>query len=850
MKGLIMEKKAPKQSKKNTKFKFQSIWLILGLVILVFVLFANTLPRNHLISGSDQLISGYMFKTFAVESMKATGEFPLWNPYIFGGMPYVDAMHGDVFYLTMVLRLIFSIGQVMALTFILHIIAAGAGMLLYLRELGLKQTVAFVGSVAYMFTGVIISYVLAGHDSKVVVTALLPWAMLFIHRGFRLQKVLDFALLSLVFGLGLISPNVQMMYYMFVICGFYVLYRMYVTWKDKKKAWPVFKPLLLSIGAVALGFAISAAQMLPGIAYLPFSPRAGGGRGWEFATSWSLPRAELFDIFNPRFSGMLNHYWGANAFKQHSEYFGIVIVALLIVGLVLAWKKRETKFFAGFGIFGLLMALGGNTPFYYIPYYIFPLIKSFRAPAMVFFTVTFCAVVLGCLGLQQALESRNRAQKKKKKRDVPTIVFAVVAGLILIFAIWSAAAPQGYQRFVITIVRGELIKAFGEEGTAARLNQMSGNITNAANGFWLAFLFLAGAWLSIFLWRRFPKLKWIWTVLLAGVIFTDLWLVDRHFVDIVRDQAGNPASAEQLYAPDEVVSFIKKDRGLYRVCPLEIGGRNFYRNDSYLMLHGIQSVGGYHGNQLGRYQEFIGSPGTIMFRGAVNLRYPTFLKAADVKYLISLRLPDTGDLALYSPQDQQTILAIYSELAPWIDTTRSDFRKVYEGQRYAIYQNTGEHSRAWLCEQVEVITEDEKILTRMKENDFDPRRTVILEEQPQAWRGSSYPNDTTSPGSVEMVHYEPNRIEMTVEVRRPAVLVLSENWYPFYRAWVNGSERKVYRADYTLRAVPLEQGEHHILFRFKSPYVTAGVWITLIAIGLVGVAVVLSLIFTRKKKKY
>jgi len=821
-------------------FKIQPGWLILGLAVLVIVLFANTLLPGHLIDGSDQLISGYMFKNFAVESLKTTGEFPLWNPYIFGGLPYVDAMHGDAFYITMLLRFIFSIGKVMALVFVLHIIVAGAGMLLYLKEIKLKTATAFLGAVAYMFTGVIVSYVLAGHDSKVVVTSLLPWAMLFIHRGFRLGKLLDFALLGLVFGLGLISPNVQMMYYAFLICGFYVLYQMYLAYKDHRKAKPVLKPFLLSVGSAAVGIAISAAQMLPGISYLGFSPRAAGGRGWEFATSWSLPRTELIDLLNPRFSGILQNYWGANAFKQHAEYFGIIIVALLIVGLVLVWRRRETKFFAGFGIFGLLMALGGNTPFYYIPYYVLPLVKSFRAPAMIFFTVTFSIIVIASLGLQQALYPDPRIERKKgKKRDTLTIVFAVLAGLVFILALWSTAAPQGFGNFAEALAKGELI---------GRSSRLRANITNASNGFWLAFLFLAAGWLMIFLWRRMPKLKWLWTLGLGAVLFLDLWLVDRHFVKIVRDQAGNSVSAQQLYAPDEVVSFLKRDPGVYRVFPLQFREQDLYRRDSYLMLHRIQSLGGYHGNQLARYQEFIGSPGTIMFRDAQNLRYPAFLTALDVKYLIGLRLPGPEDFERLSPQDQQTLYAIYSDLAPWLDTTTSSFRPVFAGQRYVIYRNTAPHHRAWLATEVEVIADDEAILQRMKRPDFDPHRTVILEEEPQDWQGSVDPSDTTSPGQVQITRYEPNVIEIAADVKRPAVLVLSENWYPYYRAWVDGSERKVYRADYTLRAVTLEPGQHKVVFRFRSPYVTAGVWITIVALGLVGLAVVLSLVAARKKK--
>ncbi len=853
-----IEKKGPgdAQAPKNKDFKISWGWVLLGMSILVFLLFINTLARGHLIEGSDQLIAGYMFKSFAQESLRSFGEFPLWNPYIFGGLPYIDAMHGDMFYYTMLLRFIFPVGTVMALVFILQIIAAGVGMFLFLKELKLKDYVAVIGSVAYMFTGIIVSLVSAGHDSKVVIASLLPWAMLFIHRGFREGKLIDFALLGLVFGLGLISPNVQMMYYTFMICGIYVLYRMYIAWRDSSKAWPVFKPFLLSISSVLVGLGISAVQMLPGISYLGFSPRAEGGRGWDFATSWSLPRLEVFDLFNARFSGILQNYWGTNAFKQHSEYFGIIILALAIVGIILAWRRRETKFFMGFSVFGLLMALGGNTPFYYIPYYILPLIKSFRAPAMIFFTIAFSAVVLASLGLEEVLNPHPKPQAnvqkekslKKKGRgvDVLTIVFAVLAGLMLIFAVWSSADSYGFSNFVSGLARGELTRTNGPQQAATLLSHMQANVGNASNGFWLAFLFLAAGFVLIILWRRFKNLAWLWGLLLAGFVFTDLWMVDRHFVGIVKDRNDNPVSAEEMYGPDEVVNYLKGDAGVYRVYPLQYMGNDIYRRDDYLMLYNIQSVGGYHGNQLRRYQEFIGAPNTIMFRDPANLRYLPFLTMLDVKYLISLRLPDSSQIGIYSPQDQATILALKEYFAPWTDSSRSTFRPMYLGQNYAIYRNEAPVSRAWVASDIEVLKDDTAILSRMKVPGFDPRRTVVLEEMPQGWVPST---DTTAAGMVEIAKYEPNVIELRAQMARKGVLVLSENWYPWFRAWVDGKEQKVYRADYTLRAVVIEPGTHKVEFRFKSPYVKAGVWITFISLGLVALAVALSLLSKRKKDK-
>lgn len=909
---------------KGKEFKIKTVWLILGLAILVFVLFANTLSADHLVGSeprhSDQITAGYSFKSFARESIKETGEFPLWNPYIFGGMPYVDAMHGDVFYLTMLLRFILPVNTVMALLFIIHIIVAGAGMLLFLRELGVRKPVALVGAVAFMFTGIIVSFVLAGHDSKVIVSSLLPWALLFIHRGFRLGKVLDFALLGLAFGLGLISPNVQMMYYTFLICGFYVLYRMYVTWKDKRKPWPVFKPFLYSIGSVAVGICISAVQMLPGISYLGFSPRAGGGRGWEFATSWALPRLELVDLLNPRFSGLLYNYWGANSFKLHAEYFGVLILALAIVGLIMAWRRRETKFFAGFSLFGILMALGAGTPFYYIPYYILPLIKSFRAPAMIFFTVAFCTVVLASLGLEKMLDRAGNGGREKKTRgkrrkiNPGLIIVPGVGVILLILAIWSTAAPQGFAEGLLGSVGRTTRKSMELEDVSAKIEttardagtsmielginpkydqhglqyqmdvaigqafmqsgysqynppsqaeiayvsriantalKLGGNMENLANGFWLALIFVSAGFLIILAWGRFPKIKWLWGLLLACVVFLDLWMVDRHFTGIARDKSGNPISPQAYYAEDGVVAYLKRQPGQFRVLTAEsrsVGPLYAHQNDAYLMGHDIQSAGGYHGNQLGRYQEFIGAPHTIMFQNAVNLRHQNFLTLLDVGYMIAIPIPDSTEMGYYDEQSRQVLAAISAELAPLIDSALGgSFQPEHIAGQNALYRNTAPHYRAWLATQVEVITDSAAILARISSPDFDPLQSVILEEKPEGWQPAPY--DTLDAGRVQITRYEPNVIELTADARKPAVLVLSENWYPYYRAWVDGIEQKVYRADYTLRALTLTPGQHQVVFRFKSPYMAAGLWITILALGLVALGVVLPLVIKRKKKE-
>ena len=81
--------------------------------------------RVLLNSRSDQYIAGFAFREFAVEYFKAHGAIPQWNPYQFGGMPFVAAMHGDIFYPTFLLRLVMPTDLAMTWGMIGHFFLCG-----------------------------------------------------------------------------------------------------------------------------------------------------------------------------------------------------------------------------------------------------------------------------------------------------------------------------------------------------------------------------------------------------------------------------------------------------------------------------------------------------------------------------------------------------------------------------------------------------------------------------------------------------------------------------------------------------------------------------------------------------
>jgi hypothetical protein len=154
------------------------------LALAVFVLAALTLcwPMldGQFLAGewSDQFEAGYSFRHFAAQFFREHGRIPLWNPYLFGGLPFVGAAHGDIFYPTAALRWILPTYVGMNLGFALHIVVAGLTMYGFLRGLRLGWKAAVLGGLAYELSGMVASQVHPGHDGKLFVAAMAPLLLL------------------------------------------------------------------------------------------------------------------------------------------------------------------------------------------------------------------------------------------------------------------------------------------------------------------------------------------------------------------------------------------------------------------------------------------------------------------------------------------------------------------------------------------------------------------------------------------------------------------------------------------------------------------------------------------------
>ena len=143
--------------------------------------------------------------------------------------------------------------------------------------------------------------------------------------------------------------------------------------------------------------------------------------------------------------------------------------------------------------------------------------------------------------------------------------------------------------------------------------------------------------------------------------------------------------------------------------------------------------------------------------------------------------------------------------------------------------------RAFVVFDDSVMTDESAISSFMQSDTFDPGRTVVLEEA-----GPWSLGDTLSyhDAHVSISSYALGSIALDVSAPKDGYLVLDEIYYPGWKAYVDGQERQVLRADWSLRAVPVTGGDHHVTLQFEPASFRYGWWITLVTLALCAAGIV------------
>ena len=165
------------------------------------------------------------------------------------------------------------------------------------------------------------------------------------------------------------------------------------------------------------------------------------------------------------------------------------------------------------------------------------------------------------------------------------------------------------------------------------------------------------------------------------------------------------------------------------------------------------------------------------------------------------------------------------------DLDSEDLEFTYVKRGVKTYRVSDAWPHAWAVHEAVVAADDEETWAILNSSDFDPARRVVLPHEP----GIALPGEDTTASMVDIVEYTATRISLQANMVDNGLLVLSDVHYPGWQARVDGQPAPIYRANYLLRAVPVEAGQHRVEVYYDPPLFKVGLAITLLTLLASGV---------------
>jgi hypothetical protein len=701
---------------------------ILAAVLLVFlcalffwrIITPVARDRGYFPSG-DFVDQFYVFSVFEARQL-LSGHLPLWNPYAYGGHPFLADIQSAIFYPLSLLTILLSAPcgfplYALELEAIAHVFLAGLFTYLFARRLLRSNFAAFVAAVTFSFGGYLTSYPIQ-QLAILEVDVWLPLILLLLsvawerwhERGERRGLVWA----GLAFGVSLLAGHPQSSMYVFYVA---VLYWGFETYRGRGSVWSKAGLFCLFV-ITALG--VAAVQLIPSLEYMLLSTRAAGT--YE-EMAHGFPLHDLLQILLP---GVLSQW--------SPLYVGALPLLLACAGVFLI-RDRRVVFWAALAVAALLLSLGGST-FLYSPFYLFaPGFGIFRSQERLAYVFSFAVAILAGHGAAQVFGSWPGLVRERLRSFNRGLIVFLAGALCLVFSFlygWLRAGLAVDSPFGSMLNRAVLLTVLTAFAAGCLFARQRG---------------LLGA-------------HALMTVTVLVVVF-DLFTVNwqNNF------QATNPLNE---YGPRALLAPIQEEKEAVRVY-------NEWRlPGNYGMLYEVEDIGGASPLRLKWYEEL-----------AKAVPEERLWELMNVKYAITWRgtLAPVTDVLYQEPDGEGTTY-------------------LHRLQRYL--------PRAWVVHQAQVVRGDQ-VLSLLAAEDFDPLEAALLEEEPQA--PLSGETDLGEP-SVSVVEYQPSRITLEVDTAEDGMLVLSEVYYPGWRALVDGREVRIHRVDHALRGVEVKAGTSRVELSF------------------------------------
>lgn len=772
-----------------------------------------------------------------IGNMYLKGQLPLWNPYQGCGVPLAAQYSTRAFYPYQIIENIspywmwdyFILGRLLIAAFFTY---------LFLKLFGLSNYGSFLGGFFYAFSGSIVQFI--NNEQFMNVAMMLPVVMFCVEKLFRGRDNLSLVLCSLSIAVMLYAGQPEIAIYVLVLAAAYYFFRVLA---ERPGALRLINKGIRFIAALILGLGIAALVILPFLEYIPhsfnFHP-LGGKMGVmspaspELAICLILPYLAEFTTFYRFFphNGIWDYLGG---------YSGISVLYLLILGFFYG-RSQYFRYLIFFSLFGFLIILKNfGVPLVAWLGYL-PLLDQSWSPRWSGPVWTFSFVCAGALGLETILQS------SKNKRLLCWLAALFLLSLVIYshYLIYHDSS-KGYLSYFFSLRPESLRPSAAIIEPISLLKPLSGAMFNGLmvvccvlfalpllinrykreRGLGLSIILvsilelwfyipkgMASSWAiykiipfvlglaAVFL---FIKGKKIWFYL--GVILT---IVSSIYIDI-KSPHGFPERLDPFFK-SPYIEFLKNKNNYHRVV-----GEEGILMPNFSSAFGIQDIRYIDSLSPASYQNYVNChllkvphlipPYRLWFSGIPD-EYtqiprsiyeefkdnPSFYSFLGVKYILA------------SKERELSLPLVYDK-------------------EIKIYDNPFCLPRVFIAHKIEYIPSYIQAQRVIGSPGFDPMNQVVLEER--APLGYNEPV-VAATREADIKEYYPNRVVIEAFSGNPGVLVLTDVFYPGWRAYVDNYPAKIYRINGLVRGVFVEKGRHKVVFKYSPDSLKLGLSIAAI----------------------
>jgi hypothetical protein len=763
---------------------------------------------------------------------KETGEEGLWSQSMFSGMP---AYLINVEWGNHAIRFMKQVLTVYLPHPINNIFAAFICYYILLLTFGVRPYLAIAGAISFGLSSYMLIGLSAGHNARVGAVAFMPMVMAGIHLVFSNRRILGFGVTAAAFALHLRENHLQITYYLAMIVAIYGIVQL-VRYIRARQIGDWAKNVGILIPAVALAIASFIGPLWGVTEYSAYSIRGkselenpgaiaetgrGSGLGKTYAFEFSNGLLEPMTLLIPNFygGGSMNYlfqdkesdtykalvnaqdnqmanqlagyssaYWGPQRLSA-PYYAGAIVVFLFVVGIAFN-EKHWAWWLITAAVLGVFLSWGKTfEAFNYTLFDYLPGYNKFRSVTFAIIITLFALPLFGFMGLERLMREGLTKENKKKL----FIAFGVTAGLCLISMVLSGMLS--YTRDVELQLPAWFTNALAGD-------RRSLLISDAIR----SFAFISAAFILIYF-SVFKKSPVGFAAFLIFMVMIDHAVVDKRFIK--EENYARRSISNSGPGPSEADQVILRDKGHYRVYNLQNSLSDAWNEANTSYFH--HSIGGYHGAKMKRYQDLLDS---CLYNETAE--FVTDIQARN------LHLENYGILNMLNVK----------------------YIKLGEAAN-AVLTNTEANGNAWFVQDLVPVNSANDELKALCT--LDTKRSAVVDAS--KFKLATKPAaDTTS--TIELKKYKPNTLTYESNSTSSGFVVFSEIYYEKgWKAFIDGKEVPILRANYILRALAVPAGKHTIEFNFQPNAYTTGNKVTTVSSWLVLLLVAGCIGFSLKKEE-